>query len=70
MVTDTVENVENKLEKIKKGMETQTEVQRTTPPSAKDLTVDNLKNMSDRELNKVVDKEWDSIFGRKPGIFQ
>ena len=66
----TVANVENKLETIKKGMETQTEVQRTTPPSAKDLTVDNLKNMSDRELNKVVDKEWESLFGMKKGIFQ
>lgn len=66
----TVENVDNKLEIIKKGMETQTEAQRTTPPSAKDLTVDNLKNMSDRELNKVVDKEWESLFGMKKGIFQ
>jgi hypothetical protein len=51
-------------------METQTEAQRTTPPSAKDLTVDNLKNMSDRDLNKVVDKEWESLFGLKKGIFQ
>lgn len=65
----TVANVDNKLETIKKGMETQTEVQRTTPPSAKDITVDNLKNMSDRELSKVVEKDWESLFGLKKGIF-
>lgn len=65
-----VVTAENKLATIQKGMETSTEaVERSTPPEAKGLSIAAVKNMSDRDLTRVVDKQWEELFGSSKGIF-
>lgn len=58
---------ENKLDTIKKGLETGKEVERAAPPG--DVTLANLKEASDRDLDKMVQNDWESIFGKTKGIF-
>jgi hypothetical protein len=58
---------ENKLDTIKKGLETGKEVERTAPPSQ--LTLANLKEASDKDLDKMVQENWEGIFGKSKGIF-
>lgn len=62
--------VENKLETIRKGMEASTTLDRSTPPGAGDVSLDSIKNMSDAELTKTIDKDWHKLFGKSNnGIF-
>lgn len=59
---------EDKLDAIKKGLEASKEATRGVPVA--DATdVANLRNMSDKDLNKLVESDWDSVFGKSKGIF-
>lgn len=64
-------NAENKLETIRKGMEAAGGLDRTSPPGAGDINLDNIKNMSDRDMNKAIETNWEGIFGasKKGSIF-
>lgn len=59
---------ENKLDTIKKGLETSKDLERAAPPAT--LTQTNLREMSDKDLDKMVQGgEWETLFGKNKGIF-
>lgn len=63
-----VEKPENKLEKIRQGQEASKTIdERATQPV--ELDVENLENMSDADLNKMVENDWEKVFGKQKGIF-
>jgi hypothetical protein len=55
---------ESKLDTLKKGLETATNVERVTPESS--VNVSNARQMSERELNELVadDDKWAKLMGR------
>lgn len=66
--TTPVKEAEDKLDAIKKGLEAAKTAQRGVPPvDTADPT--NLRNMSDKDLNKLVEDDWDAVFGKRKGIF-
>lgn len=63
-----VKVADDKLDAIKKGLEASKEATRGVPV-ADVADVANLRNMSDKDLNKLVESDWDSVFGKSKGIF-
>lgn len=65
--TTAVVPPKSKLDALKEGIETGTPVERGTPPTH--VSVDNLKNMTEREINEVVADEdkWAKLMGHKHG---
>lgn len=63
-----VKVAEDKLDAIKKGLEASKEATRGVPV-AEAADPANLRNMSDKDLNKLVENDWDSVFGKSKGIF-
>ena len=61
------ETTENKLEKIRQGQEASKTVERGDQPV--EMTVDNLESMSEADLNKMVENDWEKVFGKSKGIF-
>lgn len=57
----------NKLETIKKGIDASKTVERGDQPV--EQTLDNLENMSDEDMQKMVENDWEKIFGKSKGIF-
>ena len=64
---EKVETPENKLEKIRQGHEASKTIERGDQPV--EMTVDNLENMSEADLNKMVENDWEKVFGKQKGIF-
>lgn len=58
---------ENKLETIKKGLETGKEVEREAHTER--VTEANLREASDKELDRMVQEDWEGMFGKRKGIF-
>lgn len=55
------------LENIRKGQEASKTLDRATAQQTTELTKSSLGDMSEKELNRVVREDWDSIFGRQKG---
>lgn len=67
-VPPTKEEGANKLDQIKKGLDaSKTLDERGTPPA--EPSIENLENMSDADLNKLVEQDWEKVFGKSKGIF-
>lgn len=58
---------ENKLDAIKKGLESTKDVEGAAAPAK--VTLSNLKEASDRDLDRMVQNDWEAIFGKSKGIF-
>lgn len=65
--TKTPTEADNKLDVIKKGLEASKTSERAIPPA--DVDVDNLRNMSNKDLQHMVENDWDKLFGKSKGIF-
>jgi len=64
---DTPAEGTNKLETIKKGIDASKTVERGDQPV--EQTLDNLENMSDEDMQKMVENDWEKLFGKSKGIF-
>lgn len=61
---------ENKLDTIRKGMEASQTLDRSTPPDAGKITTDNIAAASEAQINKMVNDDWEGLFGKtKNGLF-
>lgn len=59
--------VENKLDTIRKGMEASKGAERGTP--SVEPTLESLKGASDRDINRMVENNWEQMFGKSKDIF-
>ena len=64
-----VQTPENKLDAIKKGLEASKTTERATPPETGNVTLENVAQLSEAELNKTVENDWEGLFGKRKGIF-
>ncbi|MHB8272275.1 hypothetical protein [Bradyrhizobium sp.] len=61
---------ENKLATIQKGLEASQTLERGTPPNVGEITTDNITAASEADINKMVESNWEGLFGlRKGSIF-
>jgi hypothetical protein len=61
---------ENRLEMIKKGMDASQTLDRSTPPEVGKITTDNISQASEAQIQKMVEDDWEGLFGKsKNGIF-
>lgn len=67
VATQTPRDAEKTLENIRKGQESAKTLERAVQPGTVNITASSLKDMSERELDKMVRDDWDAIFGRNKG---
>lgn len=61
------QTAENKLDTIRKGMEAAKGAERGTP--SPEPTLESLKGASDRDINRMVENNWEQMFGKSKDIF-
>lgn len=67
VAAQTPRDAEKTLENIRKGQEASKTLERAVQPGTVNITASSLKDMSERELDKMVRDDWDAIFGRNKG---
>lgn len=66
--TKTPIDADNKLDVIKKGLEASKDTTHSTPPTVT-VDADSLRNMSDKDMQKLVEQDWEKLFGKSKSIF-